>query len=114
MTYDKISHLHTSFRQRMDGTPFISFIAPLVKGQYENFMTKIESIQNISKVDLNEILDNPETVRNVLDQVADEDLEIYVKSTKEEDNFLGTIDEYRQKYNIGTIEASGYMANSDQ
>ena len=114
MTYDKITHLHASFRQRMDGTPFISFIAPAGKAEYENFMSKIESIKNISKVDLNVILDNPETVRNVLDQVSNEDLEIYVKSIKEDDEFLGTIDEYRQKYNIGTIEATGYMANSDQ
>ena len=103
MTYDQISHIHLSITQRMEGTPFISFIAPKREEDYNAFMLKAESVSTISNLTLNKILDNPETVRNILDQVPDEELEIYVKSLHETDDFIGTIDQYRQKYAIGYL-----------
>ncbi|MBC7388204.1 MAG: hypothetical protein H7329_03245 [Opitutaceae bacterium] len=103
MTYDQISHIHLSISKRLEGTPFISFIAPKKEPDYKAFMQKAESVSDISNLSLNEILDNPETVRNILDQVPDAELEIYVKSIQENDDFIGTLDQYRQKYAIGYL-----------
>jgi len=103
MTYDQIQPIKESLRQRMEGTDFITFIAPKNESDFKAFIAKADSITRISDSPINEVLDNPETVRNLLDQVPDNELEIYVKSTKENDKFLGTLDEYRQKYDIGHL-----------